>query len=610
MSTSIGIQLTDSENDIRTQRNQNIRTPCEFSCSVVNPVIVEPGDQILIKSVFLNTKSQTSGNIIIDADKKLTFKWVAYHIPKLDDKVDTGNSDTDQYIGKDVPANLIGQPFIVMVRADYYNTLLKQTFANCSPTVAPIAAPYTEINYTYYTDANYNQPGGWNWTDGSFVPLEFQFQITIPKGSYSPGALSEYITTQLNSQPNMTCYNGTSNVPPYIPADTTLSQAWKNITYTPQYADIGEFTSIFPDEPPTNLVTSWLENPRSNSPFLYNLMDITNWEFVNAWNNTPLPGIPTPEDPNPPDITGNHKTYIYLFKHLYSDAYFHNTNNSLFCGTNQIELLFNDINSGLFSWINHSPISNAGQISVEYRAFKVPYKPDGGEYIYSPFTYLFTKQSGIMWTYLDPFFEQLGFDDSIYVKYDDPSGPYRMYPSTFRNITSDTFCSLSQINSDNSLIMTGKPTIFGDSGSTLFFQSADFVELYGRYPYLASLSDDGHYLIELNAYNSKIQTNTALTNVKFIVPTYYVSSGGSYIYANQISSFPSIYTHLAQPFLFGYCKVRVLNPDLTPALLSTGNFLYIEVISNKNKSPNVLKPIAENQDKKHDEQQTVYAAQK
>lgn len=599
MSTSIGIQLTDSENDIRGQRNQNIRTPCEFSCSVINPVIVEPGDQILIKSVFLNTKSQTSGNIIIDADKNLTFKWVAYHIPKLDDKVDTGNNSANQYIGKDVPANLIGQPFVVMVRADYYNEVLKQTFANCSPTVAPIAAPYMKFD-TLYTDANFNQENGWNWTDGSFVPLEFQFQITVPKGSYSPGALSEYITTQLNSQPNMTCFNGTSNMPPYIPSDTSLSQAWKNITYTPDYSNIGEWEG---DDStisiPSLLIKSWLENPRSNSPFLYNLMDITNLEYINAWNNNAI---------TEPVESSNHKTYIYLFKHLYSDAYFHNTNNSLFCGTNQIELLFNDINSGLFSWINHSPLSNQGQVSVEYRAFEAPYKPDQGEEIYSPFTYLFTKQSGIMWTYLDPFFQQLGFDDSIYVRYDDPTGAYRMTPSTFRTITSDTFCSLSQINSDNSLIMTGKPAIISGSDTTLFFQSSDFVELYGRYPYLASLSDDGHYLIELNAYNSKVQTSTALSSVKYICPTYFVSSGGSYIYSNQISSLPSIYTHLAQSFLFGYCKVRVLNPDLSPALLSTGNFIYIEIL--KNKSPNLLKPIAENTDKKHDEQQNVYASQK
>jgi hypothetical protein len=591
MSINIGIQLTDLQpTDNNLSQNRNERNPADFYSSPPEPVLVEPGDTILTKACFLNLRQQNNGNIIVQEDTILTFKMYHYYVPQLQDGIDTGNNGDNQFIGCDVPIlgadGKAGQgtPYILMCRKDYYNDYLLPCLSNASPDNPPTAPPFTLFDVDkLYTPTGVDGYGfGWTWED--FVPCEFYYNVNLKAGSYSPSYLAQIITENINSQPNGTSNQNFSNQPPYYypPPQNQVN----SVMYNPDYSKGKEAGTI-----PGTFNNQWFGGTQSNNPFYYNLFMLQNVEFANAWYN---------------DASGNRKTMIYVFKSLYDDSFFHNTN-FMFSGTTQASLEFNTNNSGLFSFNLHSPIINSADstVSVLYRGFNDTYSQPTVLIYYS---WLFTKQGGIMFSDLQPtsFWSQLGFDDSIKAVFDDPSGLWRMTKQRFKSITSDTYTTISQVNKNQTYLQSIYPIDTGDADDTyVFFQSSDFIEVFAKNTFISNLDDSGHYLLELSAYSSKFATNTTYQSIKMILPTYYTNLGSSYVYINQISGLPSSYTHFGEPFMLGYIHCRILKPNLQNARLSTGNYIYLEIIK---PLKNIVASI---KDKENDEkQQQLYAGQK
>jgi hypothetical protein len=584
MSINYGIQICDiTPLDNNLKQNINERNPAEFSSSIPAPQLIEPGDQILVKSAFLNLRSQNNGNIILETDSNITIKFYHYYIPQFQDGIDTSTSSSNQFSGVDVPAEYQGNPYILMVRKDYYNTYLLPALQNAGPDNPANPPPLFLFDADkLYTNANYGTV--WTWDD--FTPLEFYWSFTIKAGSYAPSYLAQLITQAINTQPNGTNNNNWNNQPPLYPNNTT---PYKNIMYNPDYSNNIQW-NIGP-----GFAYEWFGGAQSNNVFYYNLMQIMNVEFYNAWYNN----------------AGNRKTFVYLFKNLYNDTFFHNSL-YMYSGTTQATCEFNTNNSGLFSFNTHSPIYNNNNLSILYRAYSAIVEGGLGTL---QFAYLFSKQGGVMFSGLNSnngFWEQLGFDNSIIATFDDPSGQWRMTSKKFNSVTSDTYTTISQINANSNYAMSNKPIYTGDEPSPsdyqLYFQSQDFIEIYAKNTFVSS-NEAGHYLLELNAYPSSLATNTTYTQCKLIIPTYYNINGSNYIYANQINSFPSVYTHFGEPFLFGFCRVRILKPNLETARISTGNYIYLEVIK---PIKNILKSIKDNPEQEENEkqQQTLYAGQK
>ena len=575
MSINIGIQLTDLQpSDNNSTQNKNIRNPADFYSSPPEPILVEPGDQIITKACFLNLRQQNNGNIIVPEDITLTFKFYHYYIPQLISGIDTGTSSDGAYVGLDAPISNQGKPYILMCRKDYYQQLL-QSLQNASPSNPPQAPPLNLFEQNKcYLQSNYGTV--WTWND--FVPMEFYYNVPLKAGSYSPSYLAQYITTKINSQPNGTSNNNWQSQPPTFPPNQTPI---KSVYYNPNYANNIQWGPGVG----TGFAYEWFGGTQSNNPFYYNLFMVQNVEFYNAWYNA---------------NGQNRKTYVYLWKNLQDDTFFHNSD-FMFSGTSQMSLEFNDNNSGLFSFNMHMPVINDNNISVCYQGFKQEYTPEPVPIYYG---WLFTKMGGIMFSDLQPqsFWQQLGFDDSIKATFDDTSGQYRMTPNLFNQITSDTYCTINQINANSTYLQSQQPIDENDNNK-LFFASQDFTQVFAKNTFISNIDDSGHYLLELSAYSSKFATNTTYQAIKMILPTYYTNVGSSYIYINQISGFPSSYTHFGEPFLLGYMRCRVLTPRLNVAQLSTGNYVYLEVIK---PLKNIVQSIKDNKDDEKQQEQ-LYA---
>ena len=591
MSVNIGIQLTDLQpDDNNLTQNINTRNPAEFYSSVASPTVVQPGDQIICKSAFLNLRNQNNGNIIVDEDTDLKFSFYHYYIPQLQDGIDTGTSGDNQYSGVDCPISSQGQPFILMVRKDYWEEYLQTALSNASPSNPPDPAPFKLFDKEdCYTQENY----GTTWTLDDFVPVEFSYTVTLKgNSSYSPSYLAQYITTKINSQPNGTTNNNWKNQPPTFPDGQPPIQS---IYYNPNYADNVEWPSQG-----DGFGFQWFGGTRSNNPFYASTVsELMNVEFYNAWYN---------------DFLGNRKTFVYLWKNLYSDTYFHNSS-FMFSGTTQASMEFSTNNSNLFSFNIHSPIYNNNQLSIWYRAYSEGYQPEPATINYG---WLFTKQGGVMFSQLEPqsFWSQLGFDNTILATFDDPTGTYRMTNQLYNSITSDTYTTISQINANQTYLQSQKPIYNNPPDANdfnLYFQSSDFVEIFARNGYIANLDDVGHYLLELTAYPTKFSGNSTFQNIAMILPTYFSTPGFStYVFCNQINSFPSSYTHFGEPFQLGYVHCRILKPNLQIAKIGRGNYIYLEVVKPLN---NILKSIKNTKIDSEDErrenpQNETYAGQK
>jgi hypothetical protein len=559
MNKSYGIQLTDLKPGFSKTQSGD----ADFISSVPGGgVIVDEGDEIIVKSCFINnTRGNNSGNIVIEDDIELSIKFNHYYIPTLTDGIDTGTSSSAQYNGSDANISNQGLPFVLMVRKDYYNEYMQNCINQCSIDNPPRALPFQLFDADkLYTPENYNQPGGWTWDN--FVPAEFEFLVNLPGNTtYTPSYLAQYITQQINSQTNGTLnQNWQNQVPLFPPGGTPIN----SVFYNPDYANNLEWG---PGQ--SGFAFEWFGGPRSNNPFNSTaVVDLMNIEFYNAWYN---------------DNQGNRKTYVFLWKCLYDNTWLH-PSSYMMSGSTQAFLDFDTNNSGLFSFNLHSPIYNNNQISIQYRGYSEKWGDEPADINYG---WLFTKQGGCILTDLQPqsFWNQLGFDSSILVKYDNtnPNTLYQIPSTNFKKLTSDTYTTISMINANQNYILSQKP-IYGAEPSAdnynLFFAASDFVEIYAKSPYISNLNDYGHLLLELSAYKSEMLTETTFSGVKAILPLYYNTPGQDVCYINQISSYPSVYLHVGDSFLLGYMRCRILKADLSVAKLNKGNWIYLEVIKN------------------------------
>ena len=97
-------------------------------------------------------------------------------------------------------------------------------------------------------------------------------------------------------------------------------------------------------------------------------------------------------------------------------------------------------------------------------------------------------------------------------------------------------------------------------------------------PKLLNLVDTGYYLVSVDTkiQNKLINSNEALGTIQGVVNRYYsvnsfTSSDGSNI----------TYTHEGEPAMITSLRVRILNPDMTPALVGEDNSIFLSIEKNK-----------------------------
>jgi hypothetical protein len=289
-------------------------------------------------------------------------------------------------------------------------------------------------------------------------------------------------------------------------------------------------------------------------------------------------------------------------------------------GCSEIALVFNQTgdNTGKFSFeYTHSPLLNDGNESVA--TFTVA-DNSGLDLIYGNTVAYLNAYSGIMFlniyegdnsTYIDaltgppiPLLNQMGFNRSDLIPADIPqvlaldniylvTAPYyfsyynSFIPYTTRNFSAQTTLNKNltsnlpayndkvyAINNYNCII-NANPLLkqagynFIDSGSTDPLRASNFP--------IASNDNTGHYLIELNGYNTNYVNNEKLYFIKAIIGSYMYSTES---FAMSLSPDSLVYIHNSPlPLSINQIDIRILNPKtkLPEVNLGPNSSLYLQI---------------------------------
>jgi hypothetical protein len=305
-------------------------------------------------------------------------------------------------------------------------------------------------------------------------------------------------------------------------------------------------------------------------------------------------------------------------------------------GASQVALTYNDLNSGRYGFqYLHTPITNSvsGAVSEVTGVYALASSSENQQ-LEQTITYL-DSFSGIMFVDMktnlstdpqnDAFFEQLG------LKYSDiiPAGISSMfsiavdpvpafYPieyNEFLRVTTRNFIPRDSLINSVDIATTGSKykyeysanlpvmTTFPQSNDTYFFtDSPDTVPITFSNPPISSLSNAGHYLVELSNYHSDYVNNDNQFNVKATIASFYLS-GDSFVVSMGPDS--CIFQNSGVPLSLNNIKVRILNPVTKQVQQNMGpnTTIYLQVTKDKPQAPEVIADKSKDKDKDKDKKE-------
>jgi hypothetical protein len=310
--------------------------------------------------------------------------------------------------------------------------------------------------------------------------------------------------------------------------------------------------------------------------------------------------------------------------------------NGVMIGASQVALTYNDLNSGRYGFqYLHTPITNSvsGAVSEVTGVYALASSSENQQ-LEQTITYL-DSFSGIMFVDMktnlstdpqnDAFFEQLG------LKYSDiiPAGISSMfsiavdpvpafYPieyNEFLRVTTRNFIPRDSLINSVDIATTGSKykyeysanlpvmTTFPQSNDTYFFtDSPDTVPITFSNPPISSLSNAGHYLVELSNYHSDYVNNDNQFNVKATIASFYLS-GDSFVVSMGPDS--CIFQNSGVPLSLNNIKVRILNPVTKQVQQNMGpnTTIYLQVTKDKPQAPEVIADKSKDKDKDKDKKE-------
>lgn len=310
--------------------------------------------------------------------------------------------------------------------------------------------------------------------------------------------------------------------------------------------------------------------------------------------------------------------------------------NGVMIGASQVALTYNNLNSGRYGFqYLHTPITNVVSGSVsEVTGLYSEASPNPNQQLEQTISFL-DSFSGIMFVDMktnlstdpenDPFFLQLG------LKYSDliPNGISDMfsiavnpipinYPidyNEFLRVTTRNYIPRdSIINTRDSNTVGSKfeyqysanlpaMTTFPQVLDTYFFtDSPDTVPITFSNPPISSLSNAGHYLVEISNYHSDYVNNDNQFNVKATIASFYLS-GDSFVVSMGPDS--CIFQNSGVPISLNNIKVRILNPVTKEVQQNMGpnTTIYLQVTKDKPQTPEVITDKSKDNDKDKDKKE-------
>lgn len=505
----------------------------QWKNSIKSGIILEDGDQVLLKNCYIDTTNLSSNNFIINEDIICRIDFGFYLIC----------SGIEQYYLTPEGGGLNGQ--------SYYKYNKSDPAPEGGLLINPDGMPYI------LTSRQTNRVG---MNDPYIDYVEF----TIPAGIYSKTYLAEYISRQLQSinvivnQPWPGCYSNstpqdpnTQPPPPYKPievvyqnlssqaSDTSLDDVYiPSVGIQPIF--VGELT--YPIQPNYTCATfsKFLTQLPPNTEYLYN--DI--FQVCDALGGGTLDsgyiGCPNMS------ISFNQDTQKYQWDYLHASITDNNQNEQTAIGY----------------FTNNATPPRAYNVYINQRC-------------------------GLMLTNLQPvslWQDMMGFDLNKI-----------LFTNDFNNVTYEEFFKKTTQNfpAVSSLINVGKNVTINNytlqSAKTIitttptpikFSQSTATTPIIAKNLSKGTIISAGHYLIDIKGYNTQYKNAFGDTQYKGLVSAFFLSSD-SFLSAPSPDS--SFYIHHGSPQCLNYFETTIINP-LThkPAdNLGENSSVYIQVIKNK-----------------------------
>lgn len=522
----------------------------EWTNHLSKNIKIEPGDSIVVKQCFIDTRLIDNTSILIEEDIEWTLYfiyWVNGHgINQI-----VYNSDADKNYSASIPDGL---PY-------------------CLATIANPTAPSGMTVLNPY-------------------PLTDKKVVKIPKGTYERNYLATFITKQFESTKN--------------PENVSLSSLrFGNAQGFPVYAEniAGSFPTTFTDlnivDDPTKVVTPFIkpllccvadgEPGEIAFPILFLYLD-------NQGNYKPAILNPFLNSVNGAYEYGSGQLLILNGDELKKDYDIGGSNYTVYdggyIGSTEIALVYNDESSGKFSFqYLHSPLVNdgnettsiftrtvSGSTNPPFQSNKVAFcGAYSGIMFVETFTNLTPKDASGNYLYNeDPFFQQLGMNYNDIV----PADAKNLFVNDLKvgqtqfveqgAILQDDFLSHTTKNflSTGGLIDQSKTTTIGNYKITNYqsiygFSSYSFMdsqitdEIYFSNVPVSSTTNAGHYLVDIQAYDNTYVNDNELYSIKATVSNFYLSGDS---FTSTLGPDPYIYTHQGVPISLSSIKVRILNP--------------------------------------------------
>ena len=539
MEKSIILQLSQPEsNDV--EKNGNYNT------IITKQVDLEEGDILTVKNAFLDSTSDQQGKVNIDKDIDLHFSIIKYNI----------NFDTTDktYFNNDAEFKPDGLPYVA---CNFFST-------------GPDPGGGTSDLYEYIEEIvwepdnpAYQFWGGTNWTiayldmqTGTHHTKTFNIPLSEPAdGPYRVKDLK--IAIRKNSFSNITP-NGTKNVKfssiffGAVPAQRNIADPLITKKIVPIDKGLYDPVEIALE------ISKALTNNASDTEFT-NLVDNPFLATTNSLGNDYL-----------------------LLRGDCAEAYTFSANN-YYVGASQIELLYNESDTRFYWNYIHFPYYDAAGTTIS-----TGYKADG-----SGTNFVVSAHGGAFFSDLSAF--ERGSTTVGYNFWDEKLGfDIPTLCPTVNHIENVTVGALVLESAPSVTLTLGESITSGFTGidtavkkgvtvyqePTIPFDSA--INLTNPIYAVRSVDElnlsTSHFILEVQGnFQNDFRTNDKIVRtVSSIISRYYGYE--NYTSAEQASI---QYVHKGEPVFIKSLRVRVLNPDLSDAVLGEENHVYIEIIKQK-----------------------------
>ena len=580
----------------------------EWTSALSNDVILNDGDTLSVKTVYIDTRTLGSDNIIIEEDTTISIDYYYYYNNTNTEgmtvrwrpfdwtSTESAQNDFSPYAGNFM-SNPDGLPYILAVFWYPYNYNTREYDRTQPKRWTPAVATWSMVlKKGAYAKDYLAQLLTKNMA--SVYPENLDYYIELGAGFQGVG-ISEFIASF--THPNKETltnprYQGGRNfmIHPYFTAPPS-------VTYMAMFVTEGNLYGTTQDESNipgfySTLIPA-LYVSILNKDGVFNLQQGylavgtkgTNANGVGTFNSAMTIAIcPYISAPQLVDKIALRVPTMFAGGGQYLCAS---------AGASQISLLWNNQNNNIFSWdYIHTPIIINAKESVMLVSNPLTTNIYTDELNYFSTTAFCDRQSGIFLAGLYPstfWNDTLGFQNITY-NFND-GNQYQVSNQVYRAITTCNFWGLSYLMTTNFFSVQGfsytfPATIRDELYRNLSGISTDFVTsmrvwesdttntLDASSPPV-NPNDTGHFLLEIQGYTNSFFDERNSYQVKSIVSNYYISPN-SFATAPFPDSF--IYEHHGDSMLIRQLKVRILSPKTKQpfALLGPNSTVYLQLTQN------------------------------